>query len=43
MPAYLELKLSWELFQRAPQALNAEERAKLDKIARRQQQLEAAI
>jgi len=41
--AYLELKLSWELFQRAPQALNAEERAKLDKIARRQQQLEAAI
>ena len=26
MPAYLELKLSWELFQRAPQALNAEER-----------------
>lgn len=43
MQAYLELKLSWELFQRSPHALQAEERARLDQVTRRQQQLEAAI
>lgn len=43
MQAYLELKLAWELFQRAPHALNDDERKRLAKIALRQQQLEQAI
>ena len=43
MQAYLELKLAWELFQRAPHALNDDERKRVGKIALRQQQLEQAI
>ena len=42
MPAYLELKLSWELFQRAA-APERRRTRQTGQIARRQQQLEAAI
>lgn len=41
--AYLELKLSWELFQKAPDALSDPERNKLTGIAARQQGIEQAI
>jgi nitrogen fixation protein NifM len=43
MNAYLELKLSWELYKRPPQQLTAIESAKLDAIASRQRRLEAKI
>jgi len=40
---YLELKLSWELFQKAPETLAAEERARLLKVAARQNGIEQSI
>ena len=40
---YLNLKLSWELFKKAPDALLAAERQRLDSIARRQHELERGI
>jgi peptidylprolyl isomerase/peptidyl-prolyl cis-trans isomerase C len=43
MSSYLELKLSWELYQRPPQQLAAAESTALDAAAARQRQLEAKI
>jgi nitrogen fixation protein NifM len=43
MNAYLELKLSWELYQRPPQGLAAAESAALDAAAVRQRLLESRI
>ncbi len=43
MQAYLELKLSWELFHKAPDTLSGEERTRLDKVARRQRDIEHCI
>lgn len=43
MSSYLELKLSWELYQRPPQQLAAAESAALDATAVRQRLLEAKI
>jgi parvulin-like peptidyl-prolyl isomerase len=43
LSAYLELKLSWELYQRPPQQLAAAESRKLDAAAERQRLLEAKI
>ena len=40
---YLELKLSWELFQKAPETLAAVERARLLKVAARQNGIEQSI
>lgn len=40
---YLELKLSWELFQKAPEKLSVADSAHLDKIAARQQRIEQQI
>jgi len=40
---YLELKLSWELFQKAPEMLSAAETANLSKIAARQSAIEQRI
>ena len=41
--AYLELKLSWSLFQKAPEALAEPEREQLKGVARRQEGIEQAI
>ncbi len=41
--AYLELKLSWELFQKAPEMLSEPESARLAKIAARQSTIEQQI
>lgn len=41
--SYLELKLSWELFEKAPEALSEPERSKLTKIAGKQDSIEQAI
>lgn len=41
--SYLELKLSWELFEKAPEALSEPERSKLTKIASKQDSIEQAI
>jgi len=41
--AYLELKLSWELFKKSPDKLSAEERTRLGKVARRQRDIEHCI
>lgn len=43
MSAYLELKLSWELYQRPPQQLAAAESARLGAAAERQRRFEAKI
>lgn len=43
MPAYLELKLSWELFKKAPEALSAPERGKLEQVAQKQTGIEQRI
>lgn len=40
---YLELKLSWEMFQKAPDALNEPERSRLSQIAVRQDAIEQRI
>ena len=41
--AYLELKLSWELFQKAPETLSAPERTRLNDVAFRQKSIEQHI
>lgn len=41
--AYLELKLAWELFHKAPDALSEPERSQLNGIASRQDGIEQAI
>lgn len=41
--AYLELKLAWELYQKAPESLSAPERSRLSGIAVRQNGIEQAI
>jgi peptidyl-prolyl cis-trans isomerase C len=41
--AYLELKLSWELFKKAPEALSAPERGRLEQVARQQTGIEQRI
>lgn len=43
MPAYLQLKLSQELFQKPPQALDAAEAARLGEVVSRQARIEAAV
>jgi len=40
---YLELKLSWELFQKAPETLGDDERQRLTQVAARQQNIERRI
>jgi peptidyl-prolyl cis-trans isomerase C len=41
--AYLELKLSWELYQKAPETLSQPERSRLSDIAAKQDNIEQAI
>ncbi len=41
--SYLELKLSWELFQKAPDALSDPERSKLAQVANKQNSIEQGI
>lgn len=41
--AYLELKLAWELFQKAPETLSAPERTRLSQVAARQDGIEQRI
>jgi peptidylprolyl isomerase/peptidyl-prolyl cis-trans isomerase C len=41
--AYLELKLSWELFKKAPETLSEPERGRLDEIAGQQDSIEQRI
>ena len=41
--AYIELKLSWELFKKAPDTLTEPERDRLDDIARQQDSIEQRI
>lgn len=43
MQAYVELKLSWSLFNKAPEALSPDERSRLARTARRQADLEERI
>jgi len=43
MQAYLELKISWELFKKVPAALNPAEQAKLHKISVHQARIEALV
>lgn len=40
---YLELKLAWEMFQKAPDALSEPERIRVDDIARKQDRIELRI
>ena len=40
---YLELKLAWELFQKAPEALSDPERSRLSEVAKRQNGIEQRI
>src|SRR5574343_869590 len=40
---YLELKLSWELFHKGPEALTEPERHRLDDVARKQDSIEQRI
>ncbi|MFZ4537032.1 peptidylprolyl isomerase [Propionivibrio sp.] len=40
---YLELKLSWELFEKAPETLSDPERGRLDKVAAKQNTIERRI
>lgn len=41
--AYLELKVSWELFQKAPEGLSDPERHRVEEVARKQDTLEQRI
>ena len=41
--SYLELKLSWELFQKAPEMLSDPERGRLSEVANRQNSIEQRI
>lgn len=41
--AYIELKLSWEMFQQAPETLSPPERRRLGEIATRQEHIEQRI
>ncbi len=43
LSAYLELKLSWELFQKAPETLSEPERSRISEVARKQDSLEQRI
>jgi peptidylprolyl isomerase/peptidyl-prolyl cis-trans isomerase C len=43
LQGYLELKLSWELFQKAPETLSDPERGRLTQIASKQNDIEQAI
>lgn len=43
MQAYLELKLSWELFKKAPETLSAPERGRLEQVASKQTGIEQRI
>lgn len=43
MQAYLELKLSWELFKKAPETLSAPERSRLHSVATQQTGIEQRI
>ena len=43
LPGYLELKLSWELFQKAPETLSEPERHRLSEVARKQDSIEQRI
>lgn len=43
MQAYLELKISWELFKKVPTALNPAEQDKLNKISVHQARIEALV
>ena len=43
LSAYLELKLSWELFQKAPETLSEPERNRVGEVARKQDSLEQRI
>lgn len=43
LSAYLALKISWELFEKAPDLLSSAERQRLDEIARRQEKIEHRI
>ncbi|KAB2920238.1 MAG: nitrogen fixation protein NifM [Dechloromonas sp.] len=43
LPGYLELKLSWELFQKAPETLSEPERNRLSEVARKQDSIEQRI
>lgn len=43
LSAYLELKLSWELFQKAPETLSEPERSRVSEVARKQDSLELRI
>jgi len=42
-PGYLELKLSWELFRKAPETLSEPERHRLSEVARQQDSIEQRI
>lgn len=42
-PGYLELKLSWELFRKAPETLSEPERHRLSEVARKQDGIEQRI
>ena len=43
LQGYLELKLSWELFQKAPETLSEPERSRLTQVASKQNGIEQAI
>ncbi|MGV0977153.1 MAG: hypothetical protein ACOYBO_14595, partial [Azonexus sp.] len=43
LQGYLELKLSWQLFQKAPETLSEPERNRLLEIARKQNSIEQRI
>lgn len=43
MQAYVELKLSWELFKKAPEALSEPEQGRLRRVARQQGDIEQRI
>lgn len=43
MPAYVELKLAWEMFSKAPDSLSGPERDRLGKAARQQRSIEERI
>lgn len=43
LPGYLELKLSWELFRKAPETLSEPERHRLSEIAHQQDSIEQRI
>jgi len=43
LPGYLELKLSWELFKKAPETLSEPERHRLSEVASKQDSIEQRI